>query len=214
MSVRSGPFRIEVVCTANICRSPYVHVRLADTLDRLAPGEFEVLSSGTLALAGTPPDPGTRRVARERGHTLSGMRAQQTTPVRLAEADLILVMDKEQRQTVIDEYPGAARRTFLFKELARLVTVLGAEQSWPHRLAGVGAGETGADQVRARWRKVVAAAMAQRERLGSDGDELDDPFRQGPEAFARMAAEADAAVATLVALESEARTAVSARHRS
>lgn len=195
MSTRSGPFRVEVVCTANICRSPYVAASLGAGLDAIAPGAFEVLSSGTLALAGRPPDPGTRRVARERGLVLSGMRATQITPARLSGADLILVMDKDHRQSVIDEFPGAARRTFLLKEFARLLQVLDAENSWTRRLHGV------EGDVRARWRRVIEIAIKERERLSAYSDVLEDPFRQGDEAFEVMATEADAAVAAIVELQ-------------
>ncbi len=199
MVVRQGPVRFEIVCTGNICRSPFVHMVLADALDRIAPGQFEVASSGTHALAGTPPDNGTRAMVRERGLSLTGYRAAQITPMRLEQADVILVMDKDQRQHVIDEHAGAARRTFLLKEAARLIEALDREQPWERRLARVADRST-----RGLWRDVVGVLAGERERLraADDRDLLADPFRQGHEAFVLMAEEASAAVATLVALQS------------
>lgn len=205
MVVRQGPVRFEIVCTGNICRSPFVHVVLADALDRLAPGEFEVASSGTHALAGTPPERSTRAMVRERDLALTGYRASQTTPARLERADLILVMDKAQRQDVIDEFAGAVRRTFLLKEAARLIDALDRETPWEARTIAFGTGSA-----RSRWLQVTRVLSAERERLRVNGDldVLADPFRAGHQAFVTMATEAEAAVDTLVHLEARMRRVV------
>lgn len=200
MSLPPQPVRVEVVCTANICRSPFVALLLGHHLDEVSPGEFDIRSSGTLALAGTPADGGSRRVARDRGLSLRDSRAVQTTPAALAESDLILVMDKNHRQTVIDEYPGAIRRTFLLKEFARLLGDLDAQQPWEARL-----GSLRDRSAWTRWRFLVRSCAAVREQWRAEDDELDDPFTHGLRAFEAMAREVDTAVATIVDVERRTR---------
>ena len=48
---------------------------------------------------------------------------------------------------------------------------------------------------------MIEVAIKERERLSADSDVLEDPFRQGDEAFEVMATEADAAVAAIVELQ-------------
>lgn len=201
MVVRQGPVRFEIVCTGNICRSPYVHVVLQSALDALAPGDFTVTSSGTHALAGTPPEPGTRRAVIERGLSISGYRASQTTPQALSAADVVLVMDKDQRQHVIDEAPSVAKRTFLLKELTRLIRELDSEQPWEQRLRSLSDRSP-----RGRWAAVVRVLTRERERLRGDNDILADPFRLGHQAFVLMANEAGQAVDEIVAFEARLRS--------
>lgn len=202
MAGRQGPVRFEIVCTGNICRSPFLHAVLRDAFDQIAPGEFEMQSSGTHALSGAPVHHETKARLRGHGLTLSGYRATQLNPARLLSADVILVMDKEQREHVIDEEPGVARRIFLVKELARLITELDAELPWTERLAT----QSSAD-ARERWRVITRTAAQARERLRNDDDVLADPFKQGPEAFALMDREASAAVRTITGLEGRLRDA-------
>lgn len=196
MSGRLGPVRFEVVCTGNICRSPFVHVLLADALERVSPGEFLVSSSGTHALAGNPPDGGVRAQARQRGLSLSEHRAMQTTPAALADADIVLVMEKKHRQAVIDESPAAAPRTFLLKEFASLLADLDAQRPWQQRLADSIHATT-----RSRWRTALRTMGAVRESRRRDDDELDDPFGRHDGAFEVMADEAERAVQAIVAFE-------------
>ena len=47
----------------------------------------------------------------------------------------------------------------------------------------------------------IEIAIKERERLSAYSDVLEDPFRQGDEAFEVMATEADAAVAAIVELQ-------------
>lgn len=186
--------RIEVICTANICRSPFVAQVLGHELEQVSPGDYAVTGSGTLALTGSAPSPEVRELARQRGLSLRGLRATQTTPALLSRADLILVMAQEHRELVIDEYPGAARRTFLLKELARLLEDLDAEQPWTTRLAGL------SDQsARGRWTQAVRTLARARDQRRGDDDELADPYRKGQAAFDLMAVEAVAAIERIVA---------------
>ena len=59
--------RLLTVCTGNICRSPYAHLRLGHALEQVRPGAFEVMSAGTHALVGNAVDPGSVRLLDGRG---------------------------------------------------------------------------------------------------------------------------------------------------
>lgn len=202
MSAASDPLHIEVVCTGNVCRSPYVQVRLQAALEEVAPGSFVVTSSGTHALRAYRPERGTRRVLADRGLVVADLRSRQLTPTILREAGLVLVMDEVQRRNVIDEYVGAATRTFLINEFARLLLALAAEQPWSERLAAIPA-----DDTRARWKAVVRAAHQARGRFPATVDEaVADPYKQKEPAFNIMAEELDHALAPLVDLEHMARS--------
>ena len=193
---------IEAVCTGNICRSPYLHVRLQAALDDIAAGDFIVTSSGIHAMVDWPAEPGTREVLSARGLSSEGLSARQTTEAILRRADLVLVMDPRHRAFVIDEFPGAAPRTFLVLELARLLTTLHAEHPWPARLASLAPTD-----VRGRWAAVTTAVHAARSPLGpgGSGDIVADPYRQQRPAFEAMAAQLDASIAPIVALEQAVR---------
>ncbi|MCA0322713.1 MAG: hypothetical protein LCH60_09100 [Actinobacteria bacterium] len=49
---------------------------------------------------------------------------------------------------------------------------------------------------------MLTTETANRERLRGPDDELSDPYRQGPQAFEKMADEADAAIAAIVEIAS------------
>ena len=55
----ADPIRVTMVCTGNICRSPYAAVLLRQGLAWARPGAFEVTSAGTHALVGRPMDEGS-----------------------------------------------------------------------------------------------------------------------------------------------------------
>ncbi|MBP6996392.1 MAG: hypothetical protein KBB39_09680 [Phycicoccus sp.] len=201
MSAPTDPMRIEVVCTGNVCRSPYVQVRLQAALDAVAPGSFAVTSSGTHALRAYRPERGTRRALADRGLVATGLRSRQLTPTILQGAGLVLVMDDVQRVNVIDEHVAAAPRTFLINEFARLLQSLGAEQAWSERLRDIPA-----DDARSRWKAVTRTAHQARGRFPATADEaVPDPYKQKDSAFDAMADELDRALSALVELERQAR---------
>lgn len=101
------PRSVLVVCTGNICRSPFA----AGALRVLAP-HLEVSSAGTHALEGSPIDPPMARELRARGGDPSAHRARQVLPADLR-ADLVLVMSARQRRLLLDEHPGAVSRIVL-----------------------------------------------------------------------------------------------------
>lgn len=102
---------ILVVCEGNVCRSPMAAALLAAAL----PG-VKVVSCGVNALIGKSATPMALEVMRERGFDINEHRAQQISRSLCVEADLILVMDRDQRRFLEDRYPFARGKVFRLGE--------------------------------------------------------------------------------------------------
>ena len=112
------PFAVLAVCTGNVCRSPAVERLLAAELG-VDSGTL-VTSAGVDALVDAAiADPMASLLA-EAGVTPEGFCARQLTEQMLREADLVLALTRGHRAQVVSLHPGAVRRTFTLRELARL----------------------------------------------------------------------------------------------
>jgi protein-tyrosine phosphatase len=88
--------RIVFVCLGNICRSPTAEGVMRAQLERAGITEVELDSAGTGAWhVGEPPDPRSRRAAKQRGYDLEALRARQFTIKDFGEFDLIVAMDRQ-----------------------------------------------------------------------------------------------------------------------
>lgn len=96
-------YRVLVVCLGNICRSPLGEGILHDQLQQAGLASMvQVDSCGTGDYhIGKPPHVESQRVARERGLDISAQRARQVHPTDFAEFDLILAMDRQNRQDLL-----------------------------------------------------------------------------------------------------------------
>ena len=89
----SEPLKLLTVCLGNICRSPTAEAAIAEAAAE-ADVEVEVSSAGTGAWhIGEPPDRRMRAAAADRDLHLAGSAVQVTAPA-MADADLILAMDR------------------------------------------------------------------------------------------------------------------------
>ena len=104
-----------VVCIGNICRSPMGEALIAAALPQL-----EVASAGVGALVGQPADPIARQLMAERGLDIEAHRARQLTNLMCQQADLILVMDEEQRLLINQRHPLTRGKLFRLGEVARV----------------------------------------------------------------------------------------------
>lgn len=102
--------RILVVCVGNICRSPTAEHLLRDAL--VGTG-CTVSSAGLGALVGKPIEPTALAVLQRHGHAPKPHAARQLDDKLLAEADLVLVMEKDHLQEVTRRAPQARGKTFL-----------------------------------------------------------------------------------------------------
>lgn len=111
--------RVLVVCTANVCRSPYVASLLqqrirAARLDT----RVHVESAGVQALLGREVDPTIKAMLEERQIPLAQQYARAVLEDDLRKADLVLVMEEAHRQLLFYRLPGALSKIFLLSELA------------------------------------------------------------------------------------------------
>ena len=157
--------RILFVCTANICRSAYAEVR---TAQRGVDG-LEVSSAGTHGWAGHPMDPPMAAELTRRGADPSGFRSRPLSSLMVDAADVVLTATAAHRTFVLQERPGALRRTFSLGQLAAAIDTV------PDDLEG---------------QELLAAARRERATAVSD-DDVADPYGRGSEAAAAAAAHID-----------------------
>lgn len=151
-------FRVLVVCTGNICRSP-----IAEHLLRAA--GVTVSSAGARALAGQPMSGPALDVLAARGIDGSAFRARQLTAELVADADLVLGASREHRAAAVTLVPRAAVRTFTIREFDRL-------------LSGVDAADLPTEQVE-RAAALVRGAAGQRGLIRPtrpEDDDVADPY--------------------------------------
>lgn len=113
------PLSALLVCTGNVCRSPFVEHLLRAELP-----EITVASRGVFALEGSAMEPQMAAELAGRGVDAHGFRARQVAATDL-EADLVLTMSRRQRLHLLDEFPATARRIGHMghiPELVRLAT--------------------------------------------------------------------------------------------
>jgi protein-tyrosine phosphatase len=96
-----------VVCLGNVCRSPMAACLLARELPAC-----QVWSAGLAPPIGAPIDPRAARALAREGYQFAGHRARAIDPSLVAAADLILVMDNNQRAELELIYPQAQGKTY------------------------------------------------------------------------------------------------------
>jgi protein-tyrosine phosphatase len=106
---------ILVLCIGNICRSPMAEAMLRSTL----PGKT-IRSAGLGALIGKPADPLSVQLMAEQGIDITKHRAQQISSALVAQAELILVMDLDQKRHVETQYIGARGKVFRLCEGSKI----------------------------------------------------------------------------------------------
>lgn len=104
---------ILVICTGNICRSPYGEHKLRRELPavRVSSAGIAVKKS---QLQGSPADRNARIVALEFDIDVSSHRAQQVTQQMIDGHDLILCMEPNQIELLCQRFESARSKSFLF----------------------------------------------------------------------------------------------------
>lgn len=163
-------FRVLFVCTANICRSAYADVAACAA----APDGFEFSSAGTRALVGHVIDPPMAEQLHGRGEP-GRHRARQLTRAMIDDADLILTMAGEHRRFILDEWPALGRKTFVLGHAARVLARVAPGTPRDHVLEHLWANRT-----------------------AEEGDDVRDPYKQGPEAAEFAASTIDSYLEVLI----------------
>jgi protein-tyrosine phosphatase len=182
----ASPGSVLVVCTGNVCRSPYIERRLAH---ELAGTGITVTSAGTRALVDQPMDPSTHRLLQQAGIDTAGFVARQLTAELVAQADLVVTAAREHRSVAAQLHPSALRRVVTLRDLSDLLE--GADLT----------GHQPLDRTASWARQVVDAAAMRRGIVPArqEGVDVTDPIGGPPELFAQMAAEVDAVLPAVVA---------------
>ncbi|MCL2464664.1 MAG: adenylyl-sulfate kinase [Micrococcales bacterium] len=164
------PVKVLFVCTANICRSPYMQLRAEQLTDGGSAAEFS--SAGTQGFDDKPADATMAKAMATRGITRDAIRAFRSRPVTRAmveDADLVLTAESAHRTFLLEEVPSAFRKTFTLGQFTE-------------SLARVGADLTGHDLVAAVGHQRAGAEAAH---------DISDPYRRGLEAAVDCADQVD-----------------------
>ena len=153
-------FTVLFVCIGNVCRSPLGERLLAS---KLPDDGFMVASAGVGAMVGAPMTPEVVVHLESYGGSADGFVSRQLTPGMVKESDLVLAATTAIRSRVLEDSPGALRRTFTVREFAALLDVIPAEGD-PATL--------------------VRVAAEERSRASLDDYDIPDPYRRGDEANA------------------------------
>lgn len=170
-----------MVCTGNICRSPYLERLLAH---ELVGTDIVVASAGTGALVDAPIDPDSASRLVAAGGNPDGFAARQVTRPIVADADLVIGATREHLSSIVPLHPRALRYAFALTDLGDL-------------LAAVTPAEIEAAAGDNRVAKVAAAAIAKRGIVNPrlpENSGIIDPYRRPAEIFDQMVAEINASL--------------------
>ena len=180
----SKPLHVLFVCTANICRSPYLELTARRLAGREAAVRFS--SAGTHGFVDGAMDDEMTRLLDGHETELGAFRSRPLTAELIDAADLVLTAEHVHRQFILDDHPVAFRKVFTLGQFAEVVRTADAALGGHELIAYAG------------------------EHRGPADPALDvtDPYQRGPEAARACAARLDDLLATIVpALASTRRSA-------
>lgn len=111
--------RILTVCTANVCRSPFVASLLQQRANAAGlENNVCVESAGVRAQPSHQVDPIIAEMLAKRGIALAGKYAVPVAEQALRTADIVIVMEESHRQALFYRLPDALPKIFLLSELS------------------------------------------------------------------------------------------------
>src|SRR5512139_3663322 len=109
---------ILIVCTANICRSPMAEAILKSLVaKRPDADQWHIESAGTWARDGAPAALLSQYVVHEMGMDISKHRSKRVTRGLLRRFDLILAMERQQKEGLVLQFEPFADRIYMLSEM-------------------------------------------------------------------------------------------------
>lgn len=179
---------ILIVCTGNVCRSPYIERLLSA---RLAGTNITVTSAGTAALTGSNMDPQVADRLSLTGCDSEGFSARPLTVALATDADLILCATRQHRSQVVQLTPKVLRRTYALADFSDIASSLVGITIPAH--AGTGTFVRGVAAAAEQARANVQPRTRERA-------EIVDPFRQPKKVFEQMFAQVERLLPPIVAV--------------
>jgi protein-tyrosine-phosphatase len=114
------PLNILFVCTGNTCRSVLAHAFMKKILEEASGKNIQVnvFSAGVAAAAGLVASGEALKVLSNHGIDFSEHRSSPVTPELVEQAHYIFTMTPDQKNHLLDSYPGAGEKIWLLKEYA------------------------------------------------------------------------------------------------
>ncbi|BBH17074.1 hypothetical protein Back2_13610 [Nocardioides baekrokdamisoli] len=163
-----GPLKVLFVCTANICRSPFMEL----TARALAP-ELTISSAGTHGFTAAPMESEMAAVLAE-GIDPGEFRSRPLTVDMLAEADLVLTAQASHRSYILDDHPAYFTKVLTLGQAAEAIS----------RSETTG--------------RALVAELARTRGASDPALDVDDPYRKGPVAARAAADQISSLVAAIV----------------
>ncbi len=110
--------KILFVCTGNTCRSVMAQELFKKMLREQGIENVKVSSAGIAALPSYGISGLLEKVLKEAGIEVSNHKPTQAAPQIVRDADLILVMERRHKETILEMAPEVKNRVFLLKEFA------------------------------------------------------------------------------------------------
>lgn len=104
------------VCTGNLYRSPLAEAFFRGRLRAHQTGNWVVASAGTWTTPGQPSPSIVVRAAEKFGASLENHRAQLVSADLLSRFDLVLVMERGQKEALDYEFPSASHKIHLLSQ--------------------------------------------------------------------------------------------------